>query len=87
MFKREEDGRWLAEAPAAICRPRLWKHQAEAEAHAVSLALRVIADRIENGEPLPAEARGLFAAWALGERPRLAASSARFVVLHTTIDQ
>ena len=29
---------------------------------AVSLALRVIADRIDNGEPLPEEAHNLFAA-------------------------
>ncbi len=36
--------------------------EAEARAHAVSLALRVIADRIDSGETLPDEARNLFAA-------------------------
>jgi predicted RNase H-like HicB family nuclease len=36
--------------------------EAEARAHAVSLALRVIADRIDNGEPVPEEAQKLFAA-------------------------
>jgi predicted RNase H-like HicB family nuclease len=38
------------------------KNEAEARAKATALALRVIADRIENGEPVPDEARNLFAA-------------------------
>ena len=37
--------------------------EAEARTHAVSLAYRVIADRIDNGEPIPEEARDLFAAF------------------------
>jgi predicted RNase H-like HicB family nuclease len=60
--EREEDGRWIAEAPAV---PGVLAHgetEAEARAHAVSLALRVIADRIDNGKPVPEEARKLFAA-------------------------
>jgi predicted RNase H-like HicB family nuclease len=34
----------------------------EARAKAEALAFRVIADRIENGEPVPPEARQMFAA-------------------------
>jgi len=36
--------------------------EAEARTRAVSLALRVIADRIDNGEPLREDAQKLFAA-------------------------
>jgi hypothetical protein len=32
----------------------------EARAHAIALALRVIADRVENREPIPDEAGSLF---------------------------
>jgi predicted RNase H-like HicB family nuclease len=32
----------------------------EARSKAAALALRVIADRIEHGEPVPEEARGIF---------------------------
>ena len=60
--EREEDGRWLAEAPALPGVLVYADTEAEALAHARSLALRVIADRIDNGEPLPEEAERLFAA-------------------------
>ena len=60
--EREEDGRWVAEVPALPGVLAYGNTEAEARAHAVSLALRVIADRIDNGEPLPDEARGLFVA-------------------------
>ena len=60
--EREEDGRWVAEAPAFPGVLAYGNTEAEATAHAVSLALRVIADRIDNGEPLPDEARDLFVA-------------------------
>jgi len=66
MFKieleREQDGRWIAEVPALPGVLTYGAAEAAARAHAVSLALRVIADRIDNGEPLPEEARRLFAA-------------------------
>ena len=61
-FEREEDGRSIAEVPALPGVLAYGNAKAEAEARAVALALRVIADRIENGEPLPVEARDLFAA-------------------------
>jgi predicted RNase H-like HicB family nuclease len=35
--------------------------EAEARQRAVALAFRAIADRIEHGEPVPEEARALFA--------------------------
>jgi predicted RNase H-like HicB family nuclease len=60
--EREEDGRWLgeiAELPGVMA---YGATEAEARHKVTVLALRVMADRIENGEPLPAAARGLFAA-------------------------
>jgi len=49
--EREEDGRWIAEAPALSGVLAYGDIEAEARAHAVALALRAIADRIDNGEP------------------------------------
>jgi predicted RNase H-like HicB family nuclease len=60
--EREDDGRWVAEVPAL---PGVLVYAAteeEARAKAEALALRVIADRLENGEPIPSEARQMFAA-------------------------
>jgi len=51
--EREDDGRWLAEVPALPGVLAYGKTEAEARARAISLALRVIADRIDNGELLP----------------------------------
>jgi len=53
-YEQEEDGRWLAEVkelPGALTYGRD-KH--EAIAHARALALRVNADRLDNGEEIPA---------------------------------
>jgi len=61
-LEREEDGRWIAEVPALPGVLAYGDTEAKARARAVSLALRVIADRIDNGEPLPEEATNLFAA-------------------------
>jgi predicted RNase H-like HicB family nuclease len=61
-IEREDGGRWIGEVPAL---PGVLVYAAtEAEAHtkAIALALRVIADRIEHGEAVPAEARDLFVA-------------------------
>ena len=60
--EREEDGRWLAEVRALPGVLVYGDTEAAARAHAVSLARRVIADRIDNGESLPEEAEKLFAA-------------------------
>jgi predicted RNase H-like HicB family nuclease len=61
-LEREEDGRWIAEVPALPGVLAYGETEATARARVVSLALRVIADRIDNGEPLPEEATSLFAA-------------------------
>ena len=53
--EREDDGRWLAEVPAL---PGVLSYGAtdiEARSKATALALRVIAERVENGEALPRE--------------------------------
>ena len=52
--EREADGRWIAEVlelPGCLA---YGKDRAEALARAKALALRVMADRLEHGEPVPA---------------------------------
>lgn len=61
-IEREEDGRWIGEVPALPGVLVYGATEAEARTKAIALALRVIADRIEHGEPVPAEAHDLFAA-------------------------
>ncbi len=59
--EQEEDGRWIAEVrdlPGVLA---YGASRAEAIVRAESLALRVLADRMENGEAVP-EVKGLFAA-------------------------
>jgi predicted RNase H-like HicB family nuclease len=60
--EREDDGRWLAEVPALPGVLRYGETAGEARSKVVALALRVIADRVENGEALPPELAGLFEA-------------------------
>lgn len=59
--EREEDGRWIGEVTALPGVMGYGTTEAEARQRVAALALRVIADRIENGEPMPEEARALFA--------------------------
>jgi predicted RNase H-like HicB family nuclease len=59
-FEREEDGRWIAEIPAipgALCYA---PSQKEAAVKVVALALRILADRFEHGEDVPAPFDELF---------------------------
>ena len=56
----EEDGRWLAEVAALPGVMAYGGTDAEARARVKALALRVIADRLDNGEPLPREIAKLF---------------------------
>ncbi len=52
--ERETDGRWIAEVlelPGCLA---YGKDRADALAKAKALALRVLADRLEHGEPVPA---------------------------------
>jgi predicted RNase H-like HicB family nuclease len=60
-IEREDDGRWIGEAPALPGVMAYGDTEEEALAKTEALALRVMADRLEHGEPLPAEARDLFA--------------------------
>jgi len=58
-FDRETDGRWIAEIPAlpgALC---YGASMEEASRKVEALALRILADRLENGEDVP-ELAGAF---------------------------
>ena len=57
---REDDGRWIAEVPDLPGVMAYGKSREEAVAKAESLALRVIADRLDHGEAIP-ELKELFA--------------------------
>jgi len=59
--ERETDGRWIAEVPALPGALAYGATRREAIARVQALALRVLAERIENGEPTP-ELDRLFAA-------------------------
>lgn len=50
----ESDGRWIAEITALPGAMAYGSSRSEAIAKAEALALRVIADRLENGESTPA---------------------------------
>lgn len=50
---REEDGRYIAEVPDLPGVLAYGATEQEATARAQALALRVLADRIEHGEPAP----------------------------------
>lgn len=50
VHEREEDGRWLAEVPELPGVLAYGTSAQEAMSRAESLALRVIADRLEQGE-------------------------------------
>jgi len=60
--EREDDGRWIAEVPALAGVLAYGATEAQAYAKVKVLALRVIADRLENGEPLPQEVAAVFEA-------------------------
>jgi predicted RNase H-like HicB family nuclease len=56
----EEDGRWIGEVPELPGVLVYGATEEEARNKAAALALRVIADRIERGEPAPIETSDLF---------------------------
>jgi predicted RNase H-like HicB family nuclease len=60
--EREDDGRWIAEVPALPGVLAYGATEMEARAKVQALALRVIADRLDHGEPLPREIAAVFAA-------------------------
>ena len=61
-LEREADGRWIGEVPELPGVIAYGTSKEEASNRAAALALRVIADRIEHGEPAPIAASDLFAA-------------------------
>jgi predicted RNase H-like HicB family nuclease len=60
--EQEEDGRWIAEVPSLPGVLAYGETKDKAGAKVKALALRVIADRLENGEQLPRELAGVFEA-------------------------
>jgi predicted RNase H-like HicB family nuclease len=59
-IEREEDGRWIGEVPDFPGVLAYGATEAEARIKTTALALHVIADRIEHGEPVPFEPSDLF---------------------------
>jgi predicted RNase H-like HicB family nuclease len=57
---REEDGRWIAEVTGLPGAMVYGQTREEALAKVEALALRILADRIEHGEPVP-EVNDIFA--------------------------
>jgi len=57
---REEDGRWIAEVPDLPGVMTYGQSREEAISQVKALALRVLADRLENGESIP-DLREVFA--------------------------
>ena len=53
-IEQEDDGRWLAEIPALPGVLAYGGTREEAIIHVQTLALRVLADRLEHGETVPA---------------------------------
>jgi predicted RNase H-like HicB family nuclease len=68
-IEREEDGRWIGEVPDLPGVLAYGTTEAEARVKTTALALRVIADRIEHGEPVPFEPSDLFFAAGGDGRP------------------
>jgi predicted RNase H-like HicB family nuclease len=60
--EREEDGRWIAEVPMFPGVMSYGVTEVQARTRAKALVLRVIADRFENGEPLPRDIANIFEA-------------------------
>ena len=59
-IEQEQDGRWIAEIPELPGVMAYGDSRDEAVGHAQALALRILADRIDHGEPVP-ELGGVFA--------------------------
>ena len=62
QIEREDDGRWIAEVPELPGVIAYGASRDEARRAAVALALRVVADRLDHGEPVPPAVLEAFAA-------------------------
>lgn len=51
--EREDDGRWIAEVPAIPGVQAYGETREEAIERVQALSLRVLADRLDHGEPVP----------------------------------
>jgi predicted RNase H-like HicB family nuclease len=59
--EQEEERRWIAEVTALPGVLAYGATEAEARTRVAALALRVIADLIEHGDPIPDQVREIFA--------------------------
>jgi predicted RNase H-like HicB family nuclease len=59
-IEREADGRWIGEVPELPGVLAYATSEAEARTEVMALALRVIADRIQHGEPAPLDPQDIF---------------------------
>ncbi len=59
-FEREADGRWIAEVVDLPGVMACGATREEAERRVQALALQVIAERIEHGEPVPSDPGAFF---------------------------
>jgi len=62
--EQEDDGRWLAEIPELPGVMAYGATSSQAIARVQALGLRVLADRVEHGEPVPENVANLFAVTA-----------------------
>jgi predicted RNase H-like HicB family nuclease len=53
QVEREQDGRWIAEVPVISGAMAYGVSREEAVAKVEALVLRILADRLEHGEPSP----------------------------------
>ena len=60
--ERESDGRWIGEVPELPGVSAYGATEAEARTEVMALALRVVADRIQHGEPPPFDLQHIFVA-------------------------
>ncbi len=58
-FEREKDGRWIAEIPEIPGAIAYGKEQIEALTKAYAIALRVVADQVEDSKEEPPQAINL----------------------------
>jgi len=52
-IEQESDGRWIAEIPSLPGAMAYGQSRGEAVAKAEALVLRILADKLEHGEPVP----------------------------------
>jgi predicted RNase H-like HicB family nuclease len=60
-FEQEDDGRWIAEIPLLPGALAYGSDKKEALDRAIVIAFRILADRIEHGEDIPAPFDEMFA--------------------------